>query len=435
MINNLSEENPLLPISNFDEIIKNVYEFNKVYTINDSITFDRYGTFYNWYYFPEIDLFAPSKFIGYRDTLIDHYIGEGDGGITQKNLEHFFDEIDKDSNLFTILFNKLEVLAQSINKTISRKTLANGGLYIPKNKYQHYTLTYYLKELSSNKTNYFIFDSYGTGQDIDFEQYHWDTTRFNRVKENDLFIYRKPGKSSFSKEFYFFGAGKIGEIKGIGDVTAKILKPLPFNEYITQQDLMNFDWKWKQRNKTWEHFFNQYGMNQIPRSDFINIIKLSHCDYDDSINYDIETAIETHNKIENDDYFADDKMSFVKIRAQQNEFSKSVKLAYNYSCGICGIKNKEFLIGSHIIPWADNKEIRLDPSNGICLCVFHDRAFDRGFIYIDNGFKVHVTTSVIDDEILIEKLNAFENKKIFVPKDNKPKIDYLEYHYSNIFKK
>ena len=36
--------------------------------------------------------------------------------------------------------------------------------------------------------------------------------RYNKVKEGDLFVYRKP-KASEGNNFYFFGVGKVGKIK------------------------------------------------------------------------------------------------------------------------------------------------------------------------------------------------------------------------------
>ena len=45
-------------------------------------------------------------------------------------------------------------------------------------------------------------------------------------------------------------------------------------------------------------------------------------------------------------------------------------------------------VGSHIKPWAEDKSNRLNPHNGICLNSIHDRAFDRGLITIDKGYKI-----------------------------------------------
>ena len=36
----------------------------------------------------------------------------------------------------------------------------------------------------------------------------------------------------------------------------------------------------------------------------------------------------------------------------------------------------KLLVASHIIPWSENKEERLNPTNGICLSSLYDKAFD-----------------------------------------------------------
>ena len=55
-----------------------------------------------------------------------------------------------------------------------------------------------------------------TKHDKEFTQYFWSLGRYNKVREGDKFIYRKPSKVSDNKQFYFFGSGTVGEIKKIG---------------------------------------------------------------------------------------------------------------------------------------------------------------------------------------------------------------------------
>ena len=40
-------------------------------------------------------------------------------------------------------------------------------------------------------------------KDIDFVQYDWNRKFFNRVREGDYFLYRRPQKVSENKKFYF----------------------------------------------------------------------------------------------------------------------------------------------------------------------------------------------------------------------------------------
>ena len=50
----------------------------------------------------------------------------------------------------------------------------------------------------------------------------------------------------------------------------------------------------------------------------------------------------------------------------------------------------DFLIASHIIPWHDAKQHRLNPHNGLCLCALHDRGFDRGFMTVGEDYELIV---------------------------------------------
>lgn len=175
-------------------------------------------------------------------------------------------------------------------------------------------------------------------------------------------------------------------------------------------------------------------MNQIPKNDFINLLSLTNQNFTNEEMSDITTAIETFQSIEDGDYSAEDKTSEVKTRLQQNEFAKKVKELYKYKCAICEISNKEFLIASHIIPWSKRKDCRLDPQNGICLCVFHDRAFDRGYFYIDNQSIIRIADRVKSDHQLYKLMQNINNRKIKFPRVFSPKLEYLEYHKNHIFK-
>jgi putative restriction endonuclease len=83
----------------------------------------------------------------------------------------------------------------------------------------------------------------------------------------------------------------------------------------------------------------------------------------DDVEYDNEAATEALQDIQNENYHVDDQKSEAPRRSKQSVFSNKVKNNYGNTCAMCGIKTKVLLIGSHIIPWATRKDIRLDPSN------------------------------------------------------------------------
>ena len=69
---------------------------------------------------------------------------------------------------------------------------------------------YFKNELDNHETQYFILDTKGEGNqgDVDFIKYQWSRSKYNLVKEGDLFLYRRPRDASETNKFYFFGAAK-----------------------------------------------------------------------------------------------------------------------------------------------------------------------------------------------------------------------------------
>ena len=201
---------------------------------------------------------------------------------------------------------------------------------------------YFKTELDNEDTNYFILDTHSDNidWDIDFIKYSWQTSRFNKMKEGDLFIYRRPKRSSENKQFYFFGAGKIDKIIEISNNDSKVFatidKAYPLLEYIYESDLNNFKWTFKNKGNSWAHFFNQYGMNKINKEDFIKLLTYSenNIEFD---NYDPEELLKEVKKIDNKDYSSDDKLIMSKSRRNHTPFANSVKRNYNSKCAICSI--------------------------------------------------------------------------------------------------
>ncbi|MGV2389859.1 MAG UNVERIFIED_CONTAM: hypothetical protein LVR29_21185 [Microcystis novacekii LVE1205-3] len=56
-----------------------------------------------------------------------------------------------------------------------------------------------------------------------------------------------------------------------------------------------------------------------------------------------------------------------KVRIGQNFFRKTILALYNYRCCITGNPIPLLLTASHILPWSQFPEQRLNPHNGLCL--------------------------------------------------------------------
>lgn len=294
-----------------------------------------------------------------------------------------------------------------------------------------------LESFNKPGLRFFIFDSksdhliYG---DKDFDEYHWDQARYNKPRIGDFFLYRRPQKASEVKgQFYIYGLGKIKSIQSINNaddatqkkrdkhVIAHVEQGIRFKDPILQSDLEDFEWTFKKRGNTWEHFFQQYGMNEINQTDFIALLKMGLENQFDALDM---SSVE-----EDIDYRVEDKRANVKIRGKdQRDFSLQVKLNYQYRCAISGITSKEFLIASHIIPWAVDWDNRKNPFNGICLSSLLDAAFDKGYIIIDQQYRVVISNKAKEDKALFNYLKQYEGKKLEVPKQYLPKQDFLEWH-------
>ncbi len=148
----------------------------------------------------------------------------------------------------------------------------------------------------------------------------------------------------------------------------------------------------------------------------------------ESLEHSEEEISEFESKIEEADYSVANSTATVKTRGSaQKVFSKNVKSNYSWRCAITGIETPEFLIASHIVPWSVDEAIRLDPANGICLSVLADRAFEHGYIVIQDDLTISVAWALVgDDKELAAQLAPFDGARLNAPEDHSPKIEYLK---------
>lgn len=303
-------------------------------------------------------------------------------------------------------------------------------------------INFFKNAILNLKTNfYFLTTGKFEHRDIDYEIYTWNTKRNNKIKEGDLFIYRIPQKSSPNKKFYFFGAGQIGSIfqpkKGDpqysreGDICAKIVNPIHFDHPIYESALLPSDLGLSKDN--WGHAFNEYGIDQITLEKFLFLLnkgtgKDFNFEFDDN-----QIQTKAHQKILNQDFSVPDieaKTSASRGKWQRYFRNSIILPNYEFKCAITGIKTESLLTAAHIMRWADHKDKRLDPQNGICLSKLVDKCFEDKLIFIDDEYKLQIKEEVKNDKELYQQLKKFENIKINLPKnkDSRPKKIYLQKH-------
>jgi putative restriction endonuclease len=126
----------------------------------------------------------------------------------------------------------------------------------------------------------------------------------------------------------------------------------------------------------------------------------------------------------------------VRVRLVQRFFRDAVLSSYNFSCAICKLSLTMMLNASHIIPWSVDKIRRADPRNGLSLCAFHDRAFDKGLITVDESFQIVLSKKVqISNAPKLHKVGLLEieGQKIKLPDKFRPEQICFAYHREKVF--
>ena len=104
------------------QLVENACNFNELTVSSDSFAYKVFNSFKHWYYFEESDIFAPSKFIGYKNTTVENYRrGEGrDGRETEKKLQEWFKPLEQDSPRFNELSTKLHQYVNNLNRQVKK---------------------------------------------------------------------------------------------------------------------------------------------------------------------------------------------------------------------------------------------------------------------------------------------------------------------------
>ncbi len=122
-----------------------------------------------------------------------------------------------------------------------------------------------------------------------------------------------------------------------------------------------------------------------------------------------------------------------KERRGQEKLRKALDDYWQNQCAVTEVKNRDFLVASHIKPWAecDSDEERLDVYNAFLLNTALDRAFDQGYISFDQEGKIILSPQLNRDEAELMGIHKFMQLRHL----EKEHLRYLDYHHENKFKK
>lgn len=138
------------------------------------------------------------------------------------------------------------------------------------------------------------------------------------------------------------------------------------------------------------------------------------------------------------DVVGETRMSQVQTRVNQCLFRQIVLANYDGKCALTGIDLPELLVASHVIPWAVNKQERLNPENGICLSALYDKAFDQGLISFDAEYKTIFSnrlSSCVGRNYYERYFRPIHHQALAVAKKYTLNPEFLAWHRDNIFNK
>ncbi len=129
----------------------------------------------------------------------------------------------------------------------------------------------------------------------------------------------------------------------------------------------------------------------------------------------------------------------VRVRTMQSFFRKMVLAAYDYRCCLTGNPVEDLLVASHILPWNNFPQQRLNPKNGLCLAAHFDKAFDRHLITFDSEMRLvlspvlkrHLPNPALESEFVRR-----EGQRLTCPGRFAftPDADFLAYHRDSMFR-
>lgn len=127
--------------------------------------------------------------------------------------------------------------------------------------------------------------------------------------------------------------------------------------------------------------------------------------------------------------------SAVKTRLKQGFFRRAVLSSYDHACCVCRLQVPQLLVASHIIPWSKREDTRVDPANGLAMCVIHDRAYDVGLMTVSPDHRIRVSAHLRESSHTIVRtvFGAYEGREIVLPRRFVPRSDCLNWHLEHVY--
>lgn len=120
----------------------------------------------------------------------------------------------------------------------------------------------------------------------------------------------------------------------------------------------------------------------------------------------------------------------VAARRGQDWFRATLIAGFDGTCCVSGCNIENMLVASHIVPWAEDSALRLNPHNGLLLSAIHDRAFENGDLAVDDDYRVLVAGPLRKsaNEFLQQALVRFHGQPLRLPQRFAPDLNLLRQH-------
>lgn len=157
------------------------------------------------------------------------------------------------------------------------------------------------------------------------------------------------------------------------------------------------------------------------------------------ISYDGRIEVPGPSRLGRPQKFGVERTTQIRTRVNQDYFRNVLLANYDSTCCLTGVSVPALLTASHIKPWAAaTQSERLMSSNGLLLNAFHDRAFDRGLITLDNRYRIVVSSRVPHTPANDRWIYAYADNRIRLPRGGEstwPSLEFIRYHNDCVFER
>ena len=122
------------------------------------------------------------------------------------------------------------------------------------------------------------------------------------------------------------------------------------------------------------------------------------------------------------------------VRLGQDAFKAVIAHNYGYHCAVTGDKVRPVLEAAHILPVAKGGQHR--PDNGLLLRSDMHTLYDRGYIAVDDRYRLRVSPLLREEFGNGEALYARAGEEVGTParRADKPGREFLQWHMETVFK-